>query len=147
MGGAAYVAGLLKTAPLAPNALHYAKIIRDKSCLRQLIEKANAIATRCYEEGDVEDVVDFAEKAVFEISDTKIGASYFPLSQIINQSIDQLEERPGQPLPDHRRGHGLFPAGRHDGRVPEFGPHHSGGPAFHGQNRPCPEHRPERGGE
>ena len=54
IGGATYLAKLVDTAPLAVNAQHYAKIIRDKASLRELIESANQISTRCFEDsGDV----------------------------------------------------------------------------------------------
>jgi replicative DNA helicase len=96
IGGATYLAKLVDTAPLAVNAQHYARIIRDKSALRKLIERANEISARCFEDsGDVDDVIDFAEKAVFEIAGNKNKKSFYSLSQIIGQSIDALEERQG----------------------------------------------------
>jgi len=96
VGGATYLAKLVDTAPLAVNAQHYARIIRDKASLRQLIERSNEIATRCFEDsGDVDDVIDFAEKAIFEIAGNKNKKSFYPLSQIIGQNIDALEERQG----------------------------------------------------
>jgi len=96
VGGATYLAKLVDTAPLAVNAQHYARIIRDKAALRKLIEHSNAITARCFEDsGDVDDVIDFAEKAVFEIAGNKNKKSFYPLSQIIGHSIDALEERQG----------------------------------------------------
>ena len=96
IGGATYLAKLVDTAPLAVNAQHYAKIIRDKAALRQLIERANQISTKCFEDsGEVDDVIDFAERAVFEIAGNKNKKSFYALSQIIGQSIDALEERQG----------------------------------------------------
>jgi replicative DNA helicase len=96
IGGATFLAKLVDTAPLAVNAPHYANIIRNKSNLRQLILQANTIAKRCYEDrGNVDDVIDFAEKAVFEISGNKGRQSFYPLSSLILQNIDALEERQG----------------------------------------------------
>ena len=96
IGGATCLAKLVDTAPLAVNAQHYARIIRDKAALRKLIEHSNAITARCFEDsGDVDDVIDFAEKAVFEIAGNKNKKSFYPLSQIIGDSIDALEERQG----------------------------------------------------
>lgn len=46
VGGATYLAQLIDTVPLAVNAEHYARIIRDKSSLRKLIEQANIIVDR-----------------------------------------------------------------------------------------------------
>ena len=114
IGGASYLARLVDTVPLAANAQHYAKIIHDKSALRQLIEKSNAIAQRCFEDrGDVDAVIDFAESSIFEISENKTSQSVYPLSQIIGTNIDALEERQGNraiitgvptgfPLLDHK---------------------------------------------
>ena len=96
IGGASYLARLVDTVPLAVNARHYAKIIHDKASLRRLIEKANAIIKRCFEErGEADDVVDFAESAVFEISEKKARQSFFPLSKIILGNIETLEENQG----------------------------------------------------
>jgi replicative DNA helicase len=96
VGGATYLARLMDTAPLAVNAQHYAKIIHNKASLRRLIENANKITKRCYEDqGDVDDVIDFAEKSIFEISSNKNKQSFYPLSQLILSNIDALEERQG----------------------------------------------------
>lgn len=96
IGGAAYLAKLVDTVPLAVNAPHYARIIRDKASLRRLIEKSNDIATRCFENsGDVDDVIDFAESSIFEIATKKNRQSFYPVSQIIEKNIDVLEERQG----------------------------------------------------
>jgi replicative DNA helicase len=96
VGGASYLARLVDTVPLAVNARHYAKIVHDKASLRRLIEKANAIVKRCFEErGEAEDVIDFAESAVFEISEQKARQSFYPLSKIILGNIETLEEKQG----------------------------------------------------
>ena len=89
IGGAAYLANLVDTVPLAVNAQYYAKIIHEKACLRQLIEKTNAIAKRCFEDqGDVENVIDFAESSIFEISENKIKPAFYPIGKIIEVNID-----------------------------------------------------------
>ncbi len=96
IGGAAYLARLVDTVPLAVNAHHYARIIKDKSILRHLIEHANAISNRCFEDrGEVERVIEFAQSAIFEISQGKSNKAFSPLSQIIESNIDTLEERQG----------------------------------------------------
>jgi len=96
IGGAAYLANLVDTVPLAVNAQYYAKIVYDKACLRRLIEKANSIAKRCFEDrGDVDSVIDFAESSIFEISENKIRPTFYPIGKIIESNIDVLEERQG----------------------------------------------------
>jgi replicative DNA helicase len=96
IGGATFLARLVDVVPMAVNAQHYAKIVHDKACLRRLIEKANEIAKRCLEDqGNVDDVIDFAESSVFEISENKIKPAFYPLGKIIENSIDTLEELQG----------------------------------------------------
>jgi replicative DNA helicase len=96
VGGAGYLARLVDTVPLAVNAPHYARIVHDKSALRRLIEQTNGIARRCFEDrGEVDDIIDFAETAIFEVSERKHRQSFHPISRIIEKNIDALEERQG----------------------------------------------------
>ena len=72
VGGATFLASLVDEVPMAANAQHYARIVHEKACLRRLIEKANEITRQCFEDrGNVEDVLDFAESAIFEISEDR----------------------------------------------------------------------------
>jgi replicative DNA helicase len=94
IGGAAYLARIVDTVPSAINVQHYARIVRDKASLRRLIVKANEITQRCYEDaGDLDQVIDFAESAVFTISEDKHQAAFHPISKIIETNIDALEIR------------------------------------------------------
>jgi len=96
IGGATYLATLVDTVPLAVNAKHYAKIVHDKATLRRLIEKTNEIAKECFEDrGNVDELIDFAESLIFEISKNKHKQSFYPISKIIDGNIETLEERQG----------------------------------------------------
>lgn len=96
IGGATYLAKLLDI-PLATNAVHYAKIVYEKACLRRLIEKANAIVRKCFEDsGNLDEVLDFSQRSIFEISEKKIKQAFYLLKDIINVNIDALEDRQGK---------------------------------------------------
>jgi replicative DNA helicase len=96
IGGAVYLAKVVDTAPVPANAKHYALIIRDKAALRRLITAASRITTSCFDySADVDDVIDYAEKTIFEISENKSRQSIFPISRIIETNIDTLESRRG----------------------------------------------------
>ncbi|GAB6905961.1 Replicative DNA helicase [Desulfosarcina cetonica] len=96
IGGAAYLARLVDTIPMAVNAHHYARIIHEKAILRRLIERANTISLRCFQDrGDVDGVIEFAQSAIFELSEGKTKQAFAPISKIIETNIDQLEERQG----------------------------------------------------
>jgi replicative DNA helicase len=94
VGGPAYLARLLDAVPLAVNAQHYARIVHDKAVLRRLIEKANAITKRCFQEqGGADDIIDFAEASIFEVTEKKARQAFYPLSKLIDGNIDFLEEK------------------------------------------------------
>lgn len=94
--GITYLSWLTDAAPAAVNAPHYARIVRDRATLRRMIQKANEITRRCYDaQGDVDEIINFAESAVFEISEDKINPAFHPLSKLIESNIDALEERQG----------------------------------------------------
>jgi len=96
VGGATYLAHLVDAVPLAVNAQHYARIVHDKASLRRLIEKANIITSRCFEDrGNVDEVIDFAESSIFEISQNKTNQAFYPISNLIEVNINTLEERQG----------------------------------------------------
>ncbi|MCK5202502.1 MAG: replicative DNA helicase, partial [Desulfobacterales bacterium] len=96
VGGASYLARLVDAVPVAVNAQHYAKIVADKASLRRLIEKANAITKRCYDDrGNVDDIIDFAESSIFEISERKTSQAFYPISRLIIGNIETLEEKQG----------------------------------------------------
>jgi len=94
IGGAAYLASLVDTVPVAANAYNYAKIIHDKARLRRLIHKANDIVKHCFEnEGEVDEVVEFAERSIFEVAEDSIQKAFFPIRERLNASIEQIEKR------------------------------------------------------
>jgi replicative DNA helicase len=94
VGGAAYLARLVDAVPMAVNAQHYARIVHDKAVLRRLIEKANAITKRCFQEhGGTDEIIDFAEASIFEVTEKKARQAFYPLSKLIDGNIDFLEEK------------------------------------------------------
>src|SRR5262249_33599096 len=91
-GGAAYLSLLVDSIPTAANSATYAKIIREKSILRRLIQGATEIVTRGYEAtDDVEQFLDQSEKIVFEIAQKRIKQGFFPMKDIVKQSFKTIE--------------------------------------------------------
>ncbi|THB80429.1 MAG: replicative DNA helicase [Desulfobacteraceae bacterium] len=97
VGGAAYLASIADSAPVALNAVHYAKIIKGKASLRSLINASSQIIDRCLKDkGDFGDIIDYAENQVFNISESKSGNTFASLGELINLNIDKLEEQQGK---------------------------------------------------
>lgn len=93
VGGAAYLATLTSIVPVTANISSYAKIVRQKSILRRLIEVNTDIAARCYEEqGDIDILVDEAEQAIFDIAGTKSDKSFTPIKQIVPGAFKTVEQ-------------------------------------------------------
>ncbi len=92
-GDLAYLATLTSIVPVTANLLHYAKIIRQKAVLRNLIRVNTEIASRCYEEqGDIDTLVDEAEQSIFEIARSKSNQSFTPLKRIIPTAFETVEQ-------------------------------------------------------
>lgn len=90
-GGPAFLASLTDLVPLASNVVYYAKIVREKSILRQLISTTTDIAGRCYEEqDDIENLLDEVEQTVFEISRDQSGQNFEPLNRIITDTFERI---------------------------------------------------------
>ncbi len=96
VGGSNYLATLVDYVPTAANISYYCKLVKEKAVARKLIEASTDIATRGYEGGDMEEILDQAEKSIFEISENRIRPSYFPVRSILKdtfKSIEALYER------------------------------------------------------
>jgi len=92
VGGSTYLATLADQVPTAANISHYARIIREKAILRQLINSATEIATRGFEEqGNVDEFLDAAEKVIFDIAEKKIKASFVSIGDMIKDTLKAVE--------------------------------------------------------
>ncbi len=93
VGGPAYLAELAEAVPVASNIDYYAKIVRDKAILRRLITKTSDIIALCYEEaGEVEEILESAESAIFDVSQSKINQAFSPLREVLRHSIKRVED-------------------------------------------------------
>ena len=93
IGGASYLATLTHAVPVTANIESYARIIRQKSVLRNLINTASDIAQRCFEEqDDIDQLVDDAEQSIFEIAGNKSATEFTPLKSIIPESFKTVEK-------------------------------------------------------
>ncbi len=92
VGGSSYIATLVDYVPTAANISYYCKLVKEKSVARKLIEVSTEIATRGYEGGDMEDILDQAEKSIFEISENRIRPTYYPVRDILKDTFKAIEE-------------------------------------------------------
>jgi replicative DNA helicase len=92
IGGISYLSSLVNMTPTAANVKYHSNIVREKALLRGLLHSANEIAAKVYEDTfDAEDLVDYAERSIFTISDKRIKASFVSLKEVIKDSFEMIE--------------------------------------------------------
>ena len=93
VGGLEYLVSLPDKVPTTANAMKYIKIVEEKSTLRNLIKTANEIIELGYDPTeDVEDIMEGAEKKIFNIMQNNDKKSYSPIKDVLVESFTQLEE-------------------------------------------------------
>lgn len=93
VGGASYLASILNSIPSAANVEHYVEIIHEKSILRKLIETSTEVITQCYDSpDDVREILDTAERRIFDITQRRGGDGVVPFRELIKDSVEQVEK-------------------------------------------------------
>lgn len=91
-GGISYITSLANSVPTAANVLYHARIVEEKSLLRQLINAATNIARLGYEASEeVGDILDSAEKMILDVSNRKVGQEFTPIKSIIFEAFDRIQ--------------------------------------------------------
>jgi replicative DNA helicase len=93
VGGPAYITALVDGIPRATNVEHYARIIKEKATLRNLIFSANRILATAYDaEEDADVILDQAEHAIFAIADDKVRDGFVSLRELAQGSLETIEK-------------------------------------------------------
>ncbi|MDO4392737.1 MAG: replicative DNA helicase [Clostridium sp.] len=93
VGGLEYIVELPEKVPTTANVDRYIKIVEEKSLLRNLIRAANEILSSGYaQEDDVENIVDHAEKKIFDVMQKKSQKGYTTIKDVLVESFTKLEE-------------------------------------------------------
>lgn len=91
-GGLGYIASLLDGIPRLSNVEHYARIVKEKSLLRKLIHSTNEILVRSYSnEEEPGELLDLAEKAIFDISQEKVKSGFVRLQDLLDSTYRDIE--------------------------------------------------------
>ena len=93
IGGIEYLAVLPEKVPTTANVEKYIRIVEEKSMMRTLIRTANELITLGYDgTDDVEDIMDIAEKKIFNIMQKRNQKGYSSMKDILVDTFTQLEE-------------------------------------------------------
>jgi replicative DNA helicase len=96
IGGAPYLHTLIASVPTAANAGYYAQIVRERAILRRLVEAGTRIVQLGYGAaggmgGDVDDLVDRAQQAVYDVTERRTSDDYVRLDEVMQQAFDEIE--------------------------------------------------------
>ncbi|MEU7979956.1 replicative DNA helicase [Micromonospora sp. NPDC049081] len=96
VGGAPYLHTCMAAVPTAANASYYARIVGERAVLRRLVEAGTRIVQLGYGTAaggsrDVDDVVDLAQQAVYEITERRVSEDFAILADMLQPTLDEIE--------------------------------------------------------
>ncbi|MCC6747632.1 MAG: replicative DNA helicase [Deltaproteobacteria bacterium] len=94
VGGVSGLAELATKVPTVENIAYHARIVRDKSTLRRLIQHTSEITAKAYTEPEpVDGFVDEAEHRIFELTQRTARSSYVPAKELLISAFAAIERR------------------------------------------------------
>ena len=92
-GGIPFLTELVDAVPTAANIEHWAKVVKEKSLLRQIIAAATEIATLSYQDHpNIDEFLGNAEELIFRIGASRIRSAFVPIRQLMKEGIDTIEK-------------------------------------------------------
>ncbi|NBW96452.1 MAG: replicative DNA helicase [Planctomycetia bacterium] len=94
IGGAGAMADIVQAVPHAAHAAHYARIVRDKSMLRSLIDASTDILRDAYDSPDEpRELLARAESKIFEILEHRSSAEAKPIDAVLEEVMVRMDAR------------------------------------------------------
>src|ERR1700716_126550 len=108
-GGAPYLAALADGMPKVSNIEHYARIVKEKALLRNLIHATHNIQQRAFDGEDGADaILDNAESSIFALAEDRVRARLIPVKDFVRDNFERLERifREGKSITGVATGYG-----------------------------------------
>jgi len=99
VGGTSYLVELAESSPTAAHAQEYARLVRDKATLRELIRAAGEILADA--QGTVHEpqqVLESAEQRIFAIAQRRDGSRFSSLQELLDQTLKVIDASEGKPF-------------------------------------------------
>jgi len=92
VGGVQYLSSLASFVPTSANVKYHSRIVREKALVRNLLHSVTDIAKNVYDNDlDTDELIDYAEKKIFDLSDKKIKTSFFTMKELISDTFVTIE--------------------------------------------------------
>lgn len=99
VGGLAYLSGLELDLPEIGRFDVYVEIVKERSVRRRLIDVCREVTRDCLDGGlDAAAALGRAEQAVLALGEEAIRRGFVPLSRILEETLEMLEDSPGKGL-------------------------------------------------
>jgi replicative DNA helicase len=93
IGGAEYLHTLIAMVPSAASAGYYARLVREQSILRRLVEAGTRIAGMAYDADgtEVDALVDGAQSEIFAVTERRNSEDYLPIGDILERTLEEVD--------------------------------------------------------
>ena len=92
IGGEETIIYLAQIVPTTANVMYYTQIIKEKALMRALINASSEIVDAVRTIGDAQEVLEYAEKRIFSITEARATRTYELLSNVMHDVFVQIED-------------------------------------------------------
>src|SRR5438552_8539882 len=94
IGGYGYLVELWEAAPTAANAEYYAKIVRDKAIVRNLITAGTEILRDAYDQAQpADELLESSERKILDVTQLGITGQTLTLREAMGEAFDSIDAR------------------------------------------------------
>jgi replicative DNA helicase len=94
VGGLEYLVDLASAVPTASNAMHYAREVRDKAIVREIIAAASDVLADAFNNpGEAAKLVDRAQARIFAVANESLQNDAVGLAALLNDAMKEIEDR------------------------------------------------------
>ncbi len=93
VGGRQYLTDLTMSVATTANVEYYAKVVHEKSLVRNLIRAGTEIVSSCYEESEAAVLLDNAERLIFNLAERRDMKQLVHIRDIVEETFSRIEER------------------------------------------------------
>jgi replicative DNA helicase len=105
VGGLDYIVQLAEGVPSAANAVHWARVVREKATIRELIGAAGEILEEAHASRvPAQSVLESAEQKIFRIAQKREGGTVATANELVNETMRMIEESEGKGFMGVRTG-------------------------------------------
>jgi replicative DNA helicase len=92
-GGVEYLSTIINYVSTTANLDHHVRIVTEKAFFRRLIQTSTEITTQCFDpQTDINELIDRAEKKIFEIAQNRIESDFVSIKELIPSSVEKVEQ-------------------------------------------------------